>query len=146
MSCLEIDNLKLSELSIEKKDQFICKNQLKFKKKILANNIEADLICIEYSDKIFISITTTRKFGSLISVQSENIGDGFIYKVNNLFGKEETILEVFCRSLFEKLKKNNSLEKTLLVSIAVERETLNNLNFFKTIEKALVNFYKQLII
>ena len=34
----------------------------------MANNIEADLICIEYSDKIFISITTTRKFGSLVGI------------------------------------------------------------------------------
>ena len=38
------------------------------KKTILISQVKADLICIEYSDKLFISITTTGKPGTSVSL------------------------------------------------------------------------------
>jgi hypothetical protein len=98
-------------------------------------------------DKYFISISSNGKIGSIVSVVNTNretfiififklsassiqtidsTGEqAFTYSVKTLFGKEEAFLEVFVRNLCEKLRKQFSITKPLLVSIGVTKEQIN---------------------
>ena len=64
---------------------------------------------------------------SATSVQTiDSTGEeAFTYSVKTLFGKEEAFLEVFVRNLCEKLRKQYSITKPLLVSIGVTKEQIN---------------------
>jgi hypothetical protein len=58
-----------------------------------------------------------------------------------LFGPEESLLEVFGRSLAEKLKRQHSVSKPLLLSIGIEKKQFENIDLFHSFEKAILDFY-----
>ncbi|RNA30987.1 hypothetical protein BpHYR1_036099 [Brachionus plicatilis] len=134
----EID-LKLKKYSLDTKDL------LKFKKTIEINSVKVDLICIDYSDKLFISVSTNNSFGSVFFAKSDKISnlEERIYNIRQLFGQAETSLEVFTRSLVQKLNQKFSIQKSLLVSIGVKKDQIENLSLLKAIEKNILESFQQ---
>ena len=117
------------------------------KEEVLIDSNKTQFVGIDYLDKYFISISSNGKIGSIVSgvnkkretfiififklsassIQTiDSTGEqAFTYSVKTLFGKEETFLEVFVRNLCEKLRKQFSITKPLLVSIGVTKEQIN---------------------
>jgi hypothetical protein len=58
--------------------------------------------------------------------------------VKNLFGQLEPLLQVFVRSLAEKLLTKLKISKPLLVSVGVTKEQLSNSNLFKDYEEKIL--------
>lgn len=147
MTTVDLSNLRLEDLiddnnNLNKSETSLNEVPLlKFKKTILVNSVRVDLICIEYTDKLFVSITTTGRFGTSVYVRGENLGNEQIYNIKTLFGAEEPCLEVFARSLTEKFKKHHSVNKSLLVNIGLEKKQLTNTDLLHTVEKAILDFY-----
>ncbi len=75
-----------------------------------------------------------------INVKSELVGNEIIYRVDTLFGQEESLLEIFARNLAENLKHSHSTNKQLVLSIGVHIADFENIKFFKTCEKAILDF------
>ncbi|CAF0966418.1 unnamed protein product [Brachionus calyciflorus] len=130
--------LRLKKYSIENQ------NLLKFKKLVKIDSTNVDLICIDYSDKLFLSISTNDRFGSVLFAKSEKVSGlaERIFTIKQLFGQSEITLEVFSRSLAEKLYKLFSIEKPILLSIGIKKDQLENLNLFKAIEKNILELFR----
>jgi hypothetical protein len=137
----DIDDI---DLRIRKSPLDSSPSLLKFKKTIEFDSIKSEIIGIEYSNRIFISITTSGKFGAVLSAKVEKTSaspiEDSVYTVRNLFGQSEPLLEVFARSLVEKL--NNS-SKPLLLAVGLTRHHLNKATLFKSYEKEIVAIFKQ---
>ena len=133
----EIDDieLRLKKYSIDKPDL------LKFKKTVEFNSIKIDLVCVEYTDKIFLSISSTGKFGTVLIAKSEKTPDCILYTVKNLFGQFEPTINVFARSLVEKLYSQHSVSKPVLFSVSVAKSDLNNIDLFKYFESQVLELY-----
>lgn len=100
------------------------------KEEVLIDSNKTQFVGIDYLDKYFISISSNGKIGSILSASSiqtiDSTGEqAFTYSVKTLFGKEEAFLEVFVRNLCEKLRKQFSITKPLLVSIGVTKKQIN---------------------
>lgn len=70
--------------------------------------------------------------------KTEGISEETIFTVKNLFGQFEAILQVFVRSLAEKVLTKLNISKPLLVSIGVTKEQLKNSNLFKNYEEKIL--------
>lgn len=66
-----------------------------------------------------------------------------IYTIKQLFGQTETSLEVFTRSLAQKLNQNFSVHKSLLISIGIKKDQIDNLSLLKAIEKNILESFQQ---
>lgn len=67
--------------------------------------------------------------------------DNNIYSVKNLFGQFETPLQVFARSLAEKLKIKHSIDKPILINIGLRKDQIENFSLLKQIENQIVQSY-----
>ncbi len=79
-------------------------------------------------------------FQKKITVKSEPVGNETIYRVDTLFGQEEYLLEVFARNLTESLKISHSIHKQLVLFLGIHKSDFENIKFFKTCEKAILDF------
>lgn len=135
---VDIIDLKLSKYNINSSEL------LNFKKTVLFDSsIKSDLICIEYTDKLFISVSTSGKFGTVVLVKSEKVAEETIYTVKNLFGQYESSLHVFCRSLAEKILTKRSITKPILVTIGIKKEHLERFDLFKFLETQIIESYNK---
>jgi hypothetical protein len=57
---------------------------------------------------------------------SSSIDSQIVYSAKTLFGREEPLQEVFARSLLEKLRIKFKIQKSILVTIGLPKEQLNN--------------------
>jgi len=146
-----IDSTTNTEADIEKqlnKFNLASPELLKFKKTVCYDeSFKTDFICIEYADKLWISINSTGAIGTLLFVKSEKVIDGtgeVIYTVKNLLGQCEPNLDVFARSLAEKIDTTVNKDKTrksLIVSIGLKKDKFSHLDLLKFYEKQIVESY-----
>jgi len=123
---------------------------LNFETTIEIDATPTSLVCIEYSNKLFISVSTSGNFSSLLLVKSEGelepgatqSSSSGIYDVRTIFGQEEPLLQIFARHLAEKLRIQHDITKPLLLSIGVLKDQLNNQTLFKQIEATLLQLYQ----
>jgi hypothetical protein len=68
-------------------------------------------------------------------------GEQAVYTVKTLFGEEQSLLEVFARSLAQSLRKTRQLCKPVLIAVSVNKKLLNDINTFRELEKIILELF-----
>ena len=76
-------------------------------------------------------------------VKPEQVTNDLIFSVKTLFGQEESILQVFVRNLAEEFNKRHSVIKPILVAVGLDRKHFENIQLFRTCQKAILHFYNK---
>lgn len=94
----------------------------------LIDGIHTDVVCTNFSDRLFIVITQYQKFGTLVSVTKDTVvKDGMrepTYSTNVLLGRDEPESHVIARNLASKIP----VTKPILFALALKQTSPNVLH------------------
>ena len=88
-----------------------------------AKGIVTNITCTSYTDRHFVIITQTQKFGSLLTAWAEDRLDGLSksYESHVLIGKrDDDLLNVFAKQIMQRIASQSN--KPLLLSIALDEQ------------------------
>ena len=102
-----------------------------------------DVVCMGFSNKIFVIVTQYKRIGTLIEVQREDIyrkassDESISFASNVLLGTDEPTYHLFAKKIAFEISKQSGTSKPILLGIALKDKSVANM-------KETINFVMDL--